>query len=371
MYRILLTGMALGPALAAALPLSGIAVAVSGLGSAYALMASMRLEPIRIRKFTSGGRRAETLLQSDLSNAQKRKLPNQDFMLRELLRVMSVGREFQPPGAPPCRDNVIALTLRGLMLGWKTKDLTKLSELQRCELYLINTLLRSDPGEAGRIAQLFARPETMLDLRDEIDAIALRRTAFDRDYGAFVATRDLWTNGADTARPMIALLQGLGAADIDLWHHVVTRHDLSNPDQRRAAVWCLQQKDVNRSTVAAFFGRLAKEQALRTALAQGDTEFLTAVQGLIGAWNDSFYKLSELALSPALDVRTLKPLFEDELEYMQEHAGGGGWIAPHCLFVEYDGRAPRNRDLWDLHRSCLTQPPRQADCFEAAFESLS
>lgn len=371
MYRILLTGLALGPALTAALPLSGIAVAASGLGSAYALIASIRLQPIRIGKFTAGKRRPTTLLQTDLPDAQKRKLPNRDFMLRELSRVMSVVREFQPPGAPPSRDHVIALTLRRLMLGWKTKDLTKLSDLQRSELYLVNTLLRSDPGEAGRIAQLFARPDTMLDLRDEISAISLRRAAFDRDYGAFVATRDLWTNGADTKQPLIARLQGLGTVDIDLWHHVVTRHDLSDPDQRRAAVWCLQQKDVNRSTVAAFFGRLAREHTLRSALAQGDTEFLTAVQDLIDAWNDSFYQQSELALSPALEVSSLKLLFDSELEYIQKHAGSGPWTAPHCLFIEYDGRTPRCRDLWDLNNSCLTQPPRQEDYFEAAFESLS
>lgn len=370
MNRILLTGLALGPALVATFPPSGIAMAVVGIGSVYALMASLRPRPIRIRQFTSRGKSAGILLQACLSNEQRRKLPSHSYILRELSQIMSVGREFQPPGSPPCRDTVIALTLRGFMLGWKTEDLTKLSEQQRCELYLINTLLRSDPGEAGRIAQLFARPETMLDLRDEIEEISQRRAAFDRDYNAFVATQDLWANKTDEKQSLIALVQGLRAPDMDLWHHVVVNHEMSDPDQRRAALWCLQQKDVNRSTVAAFFGRIANEQALRTALVQGDTEFLTSIQELIRTWNDSFYKLSELALDPALNVSTLKPLLDRELEYIQENVDAGEWIAPHCLFVEYEGRAPRNRDQWDLRNSCLTRSPCQLDYFEVAFESL-
>lgn len=370
MYRILLTGLALVPALVAAFPPSGIVMAVSGIGSAYALMASLRPRPIRIRQFTSRGKSAATLLQTSLSNEQRRKLPGHSYILSELSQTMSVEREFQPPGSPLCRDTVIALTLRGFMQGWKTEELTELSEQQRCELYLINTLLRSDPGEAGRIAQLFTRPETMLDLRDEIEEISQRRAAFDRDYGAFAATQDLWANKTEEKQSLIALLQGLRAPDMDLWHHVVMNHDMSEPDQRRAALWCLHQKDVNRSSVAAFFARLTKEQALRTALAQKDAEFLSSVQELIRTWNDSFYKLSELALDPSLDVSALKPLFDLELEYMQEHADAGDWVAPHCLFVDYEGRAPRNRDQWDLRNSRLTQAPCQVDYFEVAFESL-
>lgn len=371
MYRILLTGLGLGPAFIASLPFSGVAVAVSGIGSAYALLASLRPQRIRVNKFTTGAKRGTTLLSAQLSDAQTDGLPDHREISRELQRVLSAGKEVQPPGAPPSREAVIARALMGFMLGgWKTKDIAKLTKMQRSELYLICAVLQATPGEAGRIAQLFARPETMLELRDEIDSVDLRRAAFDRDYNAYLATQDLWENSARTGKPLLAQIQSLGSPDVDLWHHIIMNHDMSNPDQRRTALWCLKQKDVDRATVAAYFGRITKARALHKALADGDVEFMIAIQGLIHAWNDSFYKQSLLALLPPYDVAMLKPTFELEIEYMQEHADRAGWVAPHCLFVEYEGRPPRNRDHWDLHIGHLTQPPRQGDYFEPAFETL-
>lgn len=370
MYRIFLTGLALGPALVATLPLSAIAVTISGLGSVYALIASLRLHPVRFRKVTSNTKRTASLLQARLTDAQRKSLPNPAYITRELVRVLSVGNELQPFGAPPDRDTTIARTLQGFMHGWNVKDVAKLSKSQSSELYLINTLLRSNPGEAGRIAQLFARPETMLDLRDEIDVIALRRAAFDQDYNAFVATRDLWSRLASAPQSLNAQLQALGAPDIDLWHHIVMTHDMADKDQRSAALWCLQQQEVDRATVAGFFGRLTKEGTLRKALAEGDTDFLACIQGLIRAWNDSFYKHSCLSLRPAFNLITLKPLFDLELEHLRLQDGDTGWVAPHCLFVNYEGRAPRNRGLWDVKGNGLTQPPRQADYFETEAEPV-
>ncbi|WP_299935695.1 hypothetical protein [uncultured Pelagimonas sp.] len=368
MHRIVLTVLALGPALIAALPMSGIAVAVGGLGSAYALVASLRPQPIRVSRVSSGATRATTLLRGPLPKSERSKLPGQTKMSRDLMRILASANDFQPPSVPLDRDTAIARTLMGFMQGWKTQNLASLTETQRAELYLINTMLRASPGEAGRLAQLFARPDTMLDLRDEIDLIALRRAAFDRDYNAFLATQTLWDSNAGP-RPLRDTLISLQAEDVDLWHHVVVHHDLRDPDQRKAALWCLQQPACDRATLAAYFGRLTKEQFLRSSGAQADPAYLRAVQKLINDWNAGLYKEHEIALLPPDSVATLQPFFDIELNHLVEETGTI-WPNPHCIFVEFIGRPPRPRDHWELRTGQLSEPPRQQDYFESAFEAI-
>lgn len=367
MQRIFLTGLALVPAIAAALPLSGFSVAMSGLGSAYALVASLRPQPDRVNR-TSGRSRSDTLLRGPLPKAERAKLPNPSAISQELLRALACSQEFHIPGAPLDRDTAIMRTLQGFMQGWKTLDLAKLSAAQRTELYLINTLLRADPGEAGRVAQLFARPDTMLDLRDEIDLITLRRAAFDRDYGAFLSTQAIWEQNR-AAGPLLRVLKSLPEADVDLWHHVVMEHDLFDADQQAAALWCLEQPSCDRATVAGYFGRLTRDQTLRDPRAQSDPEFLHRVRQLIQGWNDGTYKHQELALDPPHRVATLQPFFDAELDFLTEQLGQA-WPAPHCIFVNFEGRAPRDRSIWDLLTGTLTAPPRQGDYFEPAFSGL-
>ncbi len=368
MHRIVLTVLALGPALVAALPVSGFAMAVGGLGSAYALVASLRPQPVRVSRVSTGGTRATTLLRTPLSKTERAKLPGQTDLSRHLMRVLASANDFQPPGFPLDRDTAIARTLTGFMQGWKTQDLAKLTETQRAELFLINTLLRTDPGEAGRLAQLFARPDTMLDLRDEIDKIALRRASFDRDYNAFLATQNLWDNTTGP-RPLLDALTSMQADDIDLWHHVVVHHDLRDADQRAAALWCLQKPTCDRATLAAYFGRLTKDQFLRSSEAQADPAYLAAVVSLIKKWNNGYYKSHELALLPPDTVATLQPFFDIELAHLLEQTGTI-WPSPHCIFIEFVGRPPRARAHWNLRSGCLTDPPRQQDYFESAFEAI-
>lgn len=368
MHRIVLTVLALGPALIAALPVSGIAMAVGGLGSAYALVASLRPQPIRVSRVSVGASRATTLLRNPLPKSEQNKLPGQTEMSRQLMRILTSANDFHPPAVPLDRDTAIARTLMGFMQGWKTQDLAKLSKTQRSELYLINTLLRTTPGEAGRIAQLFSRPDTMLDLRDEIDLITLRRVAFDRDYDAFLATQAFWDKNA-TPSSLLDAVQSLTAEDIDLWHHIVVHHDLRNPAQRSAALWCMQQKGCDRATLAAYFGRLTKDQFLRSPEAQSDPAYLDTLQKLIHDWNNGTYKEHELALVSPNRVATLQPFFDIELNYLNDNFGTI-WPSPHCLFVEFDGRSPRLRDHWNLNTGTLNEPPRQQDYFESAFQAL-
>ncbi len=368
MHRIILTFLALGPALFAAFPVSGIAIAVGGLGSAYALVASLRPQPIRVSRISTGGSRATTLLRAPLSKSERAKLPGQTELSRRLMRILTSANDYQPPGFPLDRDTAIARTLMGFMQGWKTQDIAKLTELQRAELHLINTLLRTTPGDAGRLAQLFARPDTMLDLRDEIDMIALRRAAFDRDYNAFLATQNIWDTNTGP-RPLLNALTSMPAEDIDLWHHVVVHHDLRDPAQRAAALWCLQKPTCDRATLAAYFGRLTKDHFLRSPEAQADPAYLSAVQGLIQGWNNGFYKSHELALIAPDTVATLQPFFDIELNLLLEQTGAI-WPSPHCIFIEFDGRPPRPRDHWDLRTGQLSEPPRQQDYFESAFEAI-
>ncbi|MGH1415558.1 MAG: hypothetical protein ACRBB0_18865 [Pelagimonas sp.] len=368
MQRIVLTGLALIPAVAAVFPLSGIALAVSGLGSAYALVASLRPQPIRISRTTPGAHRATTLLRGPLPKSDRSALPDQSAISHHLMRVLAAANDFQPPGVPLDRDTAIARTLSGFMQGWRTQNLSKLTASQRSELYLINTLLRAEPGEAGRLAQLFARPDTMLDLRDEIDLITLRRASFDRDYNAFLATQSLW-DSAVAPRDLSEALQSMASQDIDLWHHVTLHHDLHDPAQRSAALWCLSQATCDRATLAAYFGRLTKDQFLRSPKAQADPAYLAAVQDLIQKWNSGFYKHHELALTSPHSVATMQPFFDAELDYLSAQCDQH-WPDPHCIFIEFDGRAPRNRDHWDLRSGQVTAPPRQNDYFERAFEAL-
>ena len=170
MRRILLTGLALGPLLAFLLPFSTAGVVIVGFGSAIAFIATLRTRRIPDTKHPG------PLLRAGLRLQQREDLPDQREMAKVLMHTLSSGREYQPDVFPTDRDTAIARTLHGFLQSWNIKDLSEMTELQRSELFLINTLLRSPPGEAGRIAQLFARPDTMLDLRDEIDIITQHRS---------------------------------------------------------------------------------------------------------------------------------------------------------------------------------------------------
>ncbi|MFP7671981.1 hypothetical protein ACG74X_01360 [Marivita sp. S0852] len=66
------------------------------------------------------------------------------------------------------KDQQIAMITAQIMARWDVIDVFSLSDDQARELWLVETLLRASPAEAGALAERFVTPEVMLTMRDRI-----------------------------------------------------------------------------------------------------------------------------------------------------------------------------------------------------------
>lgn len=360
-HRLLLSGLAIGPALAAAtlpLPLFGMAatLAVGGATGIYALIRSLKTED------PSEDRKHEDLLQPQAYRTLQ-DIPDTATLRETLIRAIS----HRDPGAlhnfPIDRDGAIARLIQRLLSAWDAHIPEALSTREMTELYLLDRLLRAEPGEAGRLAQLFCDPGAILALRDEVDRLAARRAIFDRDHNAYLATLAHWerTQRGDDPGALLMALQGLKVPDIDLWHRVVLEHDPKDPQQRAAALWCLRQRACDRATVAVYMAFLAADGRLQAAARNGDENYLDTVQDIVERWNSGYYRTCELALDPVDAIAHEAPRMTAALDELALLTGKRRWPDPHGIFLEYTGRKPGLRTNWSLRDGTLTRAPRMRD----------
>lgn len=357
LYRVFLASLAIAPLLILALmptvPVGiPIAFAVSAMGIGVFALRSV------IRRHGSARRIGPALLRNGALRHMRRELPSPAAQRDALADVLAAAHDVRAePEAPPTRATAVARILSRMLTGWKITDLDDLPDDLAAALTLLERLLNADPGEAGRLAQCFQRPDLVLGLRDEIDRIAYKRARHDHAFAAFEATRVM--QAADPApRDLLEALKFLGEADVDLWHRIVTEHDPFDPAQRAAALWCLSRPDCDRATVAAFFARLTDGAQLQTAARNGDRDFVETVRSLIARCNASYYTKQEIAFAPPPDA---KMRLARELDALAELTGAPRLPDPQCAILALDGRAPRPRPAWDLVRGGLVEPPKRAD----------
>ncbi|MBY6159824.1 hypothetical protein KUV73_03030 [Mameliella alba] len=356
-YRLALASVAIGPALVATtLPVSWIGlpigVAIGGAGGVYALLAALKGGKDQPR------RRGPVLLRRATLRQRHADLPSDDAQKLALAETLAAAVDLRAePEAPPSRATAVARILSRIMDSWNASDIAALPRDMTLTLTLLERLLNAEPGEAGRIAQMFRRPDVVLGLRQEIDTIAKARAAYDRAFAAFQATRLM--NAADPKpRTLMQALHSLGTPDTDLWHRIVRDYDPTDPDQRNAALWCVGRPECDRATVATFLSRLPEGAQLQNAWLNGDDAFLQHVRQVIGNCNDGLYRQQEIGFDP-------EPLAAEalakELDALATLNGKARWPDAQCAIVALDGRAPRPRPAWDIKAGQLAAPPARAD----------
>lgn len=354
-YRLVLAGVALSPvALAATMTVSWasvpLGVMVGGIVGLVAQYAFLRRDKPR--------RRGPVLLRRAALRCPATDLPTLDAQRLALSEARTAATDLRTdPKAPPTRTLAIARIQARILDSWKVTNISALPRDLTLALTLLERLLNTDPGEAGRIAQLFQRPDVVLGLRQEIDRIARTRATYDRAFAAFQATRVM--QAADPApRNLVIALQSLGTPDIDLWHRIVSEHDPADPAQREAALWCLEQSDCDSAIVATYLSRIAEGAQLESAFVAGDHAFLDRVRQIVENCNAGFYRHQGLGYVPAENA---SERLGSELEVLAALSGARRWPDPQCVFTEIDGRAPRPRPAWDLAHGRLIAPPDPAD----------
>ncbi|SMX39248.1 hypothetical protein [Maliponia aquimaris] len=356
-FRFILAGLAVGPAaVATVLPASGVLVplglVVGGAGSAWALFVSLRDGKQHPR------RRGPALLTPATLRRRPRDLPPIGDQRRALAETLVAAVDLRTePDAPPTRATAVARILARVLDSWQMADTADLPRDLTITLTLLERLLTADPGEAGRIAQMFRRPDLVLALRDEIDEVAQVRAAYDRAFAAFQATRVV--QAADPApRDLVEAFLSMGVPDIDLWHRIVTEHDPDSPALRRAALWCVLQPQCDRATVAAYLARVTHEGQLTRAARRGDRAYLDRVARVIRNYNAGAYTRQELAFVPAAGAAQSQA---EELDALADLTRTPRLPDPHCAVIALDGRKPRPRPAWDLANGRLVRPPMRAD----------
>ncbi|WGW03104.1 hypothetical protein [Tropicibacter oceani] len=361
--RVYLAALALAPALAVLLfPLPALSAPVTltlgGAGGLVGILASFGQSGGAARRGA-----AQRLLRDPRGLPDD--LPDIEQARRLLIQATLVVDD--SPGAPPGRDSAIAEVLTGVMQGWGHAGAETLPRALVQELTVLDRLLRASPQEAGALAQYFARPDLMLDLRDGVNEIAAHRAVHDRNRAAFEASQVMWEaqNRGQAPHGLLPVLRALNAPDPDLWHRVILGHDRTDPDQREAALWCVEQPGCDRASIALYMAELAAGDALLHAARRGDDRFLDRILTVIQGLNDGAYGQSELALDPVDAVAGDTQRFNTMLAALAEQTGAMRWPAPCGLFTEYAGRAPYARDHWCLRSGRLIAAPDVRDYFPA------
>ncbi|GAA4220769.1 hypothetical protein GGQ68_000403 [Sagittula marina] len=294
-------------------------------------------------------------------------LPSETRQRSAVASALEAAQTLEP--GPSTREQAVAWTLLRVIQAWQPMTLSEATETRLATLYMLERLLTSTPGEAGRLAQYFRRPDSVLSLRDEIDQMALVRAEWDRCNRLFLATQGLWTrqNNDQTTWRLIDGLQALGPADVDLWHHVVLHHDSTDPQQREAALWCLRHAACDQTTVATYLAHIVTDGTLVAAAQRGDSAYLCEIRTLIERWNAGYYRdgLLELDASDALSAASSR--MEEALQKVASLTRSD-WPRPHGAFLPRQGRPARMRPNWNLRQGRMVAPPKRKDYFDPATE---
>ncbi|WP_417209326.1 hypothetical protein [Antarctobacter sp.] len=354
-YRLVLAAVALGPAaILVVVPISSailpVGMVIGSAGSVFALMTSLRGDRPHRHGPALLRRAALRRPGSDLPPLGAQRLA----IAESLVAAVDLRAE---PDSPPTRAIAVARILSRLLDSWNMTDIASLPRDLTLALTLLERCLNAEPGEAGRIAQMFQRPDVVLGLRQEIDAIAQTRATYDRAFAAFQATRVV--QAADPVpRNLVEALQSLNTPDVDLWHRIMTDHDPADPAQRDAALWCAAQPDCDKASVAVFLSRLADGAQLQNAYIDGDSAFLDRVRRIIANCNAGVYRHHGLAFVPAPDAARRLTVELDALASLSDTAR---WPDPQCVFTVLEGHKPRPRPAWDLAKGHPVAAPNRSD----------
>ncbi|MBT54749.1 MAG: hypothetical protein CMF72_15285 [Mameliella sp.] len=354
-YRLLLAGAALCPAaLLAAAPVSSaflpFGIVIGSAGGLLALLSSFRPGKPRRRGPALLRRAALRRAGSDLPTLHDQRLA----IAKALEAAVDLRAE---PDAPPTRETAIARILTRILDSWNASDIAALPRDLTLTLTLLKQCLKAPPGEAGRIAQLFQRPDVVLGLRQEIDMIAKARASYDQSLAAYQATRELQAT-APAPGTLTQALRAMNAPDIDLWHRIVTEHDPTDLAQREAALWCATQPACDHASVAVYLARLADGAQLQNAYIDADSAFLEQVRGIIANCNVGIYRHRGLVYVPPADaVIRLKA----KLDALASLSDSPRWPDPQCVFTVLEGRKPHPRPAWDLSSGRLVAAPNRSD----------
>ncbi|WP_425072358.1 hypothetical protein [Sagittula sp. S175] len=301
-----------------------------------------------------------------------RDLPSETQQRATIVRALAAEDSALSLHSSLSREQATAWILRRCLTAWAQRDPGALTSQQMATAFLLTRLLTSSPGEAGRLAQFFRRPDAVLGLRDEVDVMARERAEWDRNQRLYLATQWLWTRQRHEQRmpSLVDALQALGPSDIDLWHRVVLEHDPNNPAQREAALWCLRQRGCDKATVAAYLAQIALDGRLVAAALGHKTAYLDAIRSIIENWNAGHYRTKELALDPPNALVEAAPRVTREMERVSRLIGAQ-WPLPNGAFVRYDGRPARVRRAWDLDTGLLRSDPERSDYFDAPTNAAS
>lgn len=381
--RIALLGLALGPAvLVLWMAVSGAPEAMIDRSTPFAIVSSVLaiLAVWIYGTFPHSGNlfatvergRPARLLRQSAFRALPSDLPDEKTMRHVLQRALNPHRPSRSGGLisrePERCDSVLAQALKQVMDSWGVTDLRALAQQQVTELYLLHELMMAGPSEAGRMAQHFLKPDQVLLIHEQVQAIRSRRQEFDAQLAVFEATMALWSSSKDrktSSCDLRAKLEAMKTPDPDLWHSFVLMHDPSKPDHREAALWIVSQPECQQATVAAYLARIVldghAEAAARGSRAREDRAFLNRVRRVLEQWNDGLYCSDALGLDPE-DMLCGRE--EDFRAALQRLAAAGKtylWPMPQDLFRSFPGRAPEPRPAWSLPEGRLVVQPRIGD----------
>ena len=373
--RFIWAGIAFLPGAAAAAvqhpDILSSSIGASGLASAssFAALAVMAASQERRRRNRSGTR--ARLLKRGALQRLSADLPAKETQLSAVSAALVPGTAAASAvlygDEPETRDVAMARMLHVVLTSFGADRVEDLEDTDLAELYLLLDLFTPIPGKAGRLALYFRLPAEVLDLRDQLAQVAETRRTFEQQKAVFQAARAVWRSGGDGQRHgLMGNLRAMRIADPDLWHAVVAGHDMSDPAQRDAALWCLSQPLCDQASVALYLRRMLAEGVLETAMNTGDAATmaaaLAAARRRTGKSGSLVHVLDLPATAdPAGDAARLAKLLE-------EACAMSGFACPTiaaALFNALPGRAVQSRSGLCLRTGRMSQAPRWADYVDA------
>lgn len=315
---------------------------------------------------------APSLLTARAYRRLPRDLPAPATMRKELgvlLRAADGRRDPTALHEPETRAAVRSRVFGRILHTWRAETVEQLDDRQLQALWQLRELIAADPCRAGELAQRFRKPDVVLAIRDRVLEIDARRQRFERQRAAFRATRMAWKQTAPgKGHTLVDALRALTAPDPDLWHKVIAEHDLADPEQARAALWCARQPGCERASVALYLSRIAEADRITIALRNGETEWLGGLCSVIRGWNAGRYTGQALGFvrKDADEASRAASALSSQLDTLAEQTGQTRWPDPTDIFATSHGEAPRPRDNWDLRAGRMIAPPRLEHYIEIA-----
>jgi hypothetical protein len=294
--------------------------------------------------------------------------PKLQKMRDDITRISHYCPELLHPTAPPSRDEALCRILRRFQKSWDCANPDALSREEVTVLYALIRIVRGSEAEANTLAQQFKDPSKPLGVRWSIQEISRTYDQFKRDHRAFLATQLQFEHAEQgkTPRDLLSGLRGLKSKDIDLWHRVILEHDPKDPAQRDAALWCLQQPECDRASIAAYMGYVAADGTLRAAAKTRDQAYLDAITQILHNWNKGVYQTHEIALDPSDAMIREGERFAQCLDQVAAITGQPSLPMPRRMFTNYPGRPPKRRDHWCLHTGTVRQAPQLSEYIAAS-----